>query len=202
MTDDFSTPDIKRHQTHTSVMLRRLIDTAPPEHFTFDWLINRLPESSFGIILLFLSLFAMLPIISVPAQAAIFVLTFEAILGYKKPTLPRQIMNRMLPSRHLVRLNRHAIPLLELLETVVRPRWGFLLVSTRYVAGAMIILLTMSSLFFPLPFFSIPPSIITILIALAYIEHDGILLFFGYMLGSIIIGAMLWMIGMTQGAIG
>jgi|ERR1700722_5206707 len=186
--------DVQLKDTHTSLVLRKLLEQVPTDHFTLDWLFGHLPERSFGVLLLFLSLIAMLPVISLPAHAVVIVLTFQAVLGYRKPSLPRRWMNRPLPSKHLFRLRRHAIPLLEKFEMIIRPRWSFFLERTRYVAGLVIVALTLVAILFPLPFSNIPPSIITILIALAYIEHDGMLLFIAYALAFVVVAVMFLMV--------
>src|ERR1700722_8264815 len=110
-------------EQHTSVVLRKLLDGVPADYFTLNWLFGHLPQRSLGTLLLFLSLIAMLPIISLPAHAAILVLTFQALLGYRNPSLPRRWMNRNLSTRHLLRLQHYLFPLLEKLETIVKPRW-------------------------------------------------------------------------------
>src|SRR5277367_3875054 len=91
---------------HTSVMLRELIGHAPPGHFTLGWLVSNLPRGSFGFILLFLAIIALLPVISIPARFLIIILTGQIILGYHGPVLPKQLMNRQLPSNYLIRLKR------------------------------------------------------------------------------------------------
>jgi hypothetical protein len=194
MPENVNPSDIEPKDTHTSTVLRKLLEQAPTDHFTLDWLFGHLPERSFGVILLFLSLIAMLPVISLPAHTVVLILTFQAFLGYPKPSLPRRWMNRLLPSKHLFRLRYRAIPLLEKLEMIIRPRWSFFLGRTRYIAGLVIVALTLVAILLPLPFSNIPPSIITILIALAYIEHDGMLLFIAYALACIVVTAMLLMV--------
>ena len=42
-------------QIHASVLLQRIIAEAPPDTFTLEWLVGKLPAHSFGCILLFLA---------------------------------------------------------------------------------------------------------------------------------------------------
>ena len=184
-------------EQHTSVMLRKLLGDVPADYFTLNWFFGHLPQRSLGVMLLFLSLIAMLPIISLPAHMAILILIFQAVLGYRNPSLPRRWMNRNLSSRHLFRLQHYAFPFLEKLETVIRPRWCSFLTKTRYIAAVIIIMLTLAAILVPIPFFNIPPSIITILIALAYIEHDGMLLFLAYGMAFVVAAAMFLMVGLA-----
>ena len=177
MTQAASEPiEASSEDTHTSVILQRLIQQAPADHFTLGWMIDHLPNRSYGIILLFLSLISLLPIISIPARILIIILLSQIILGYRAPVLPDRLMKRSLPSRYLMQLECHAIPLLRHLEMLVRPRWGILLTVSRRVVAFLMILLMSFSLIAPLPLANMPPAIIGVLTALAYIEHDGVML--------------------------
>jgi hypothetical protein len=49
------------------VVLQRLHDEVPSDHFTLGWLMGRLRERSFGIIMLLLALVAIAPGVSIVA---------------------------------------------------------------------------------------------------------------------------------------
>ena len=51
----------------TSVLLQRLHDEAPPDHFTLGWLMGRLHKRSFGLIMLLLAVVAIAPGVSIVA---------------------------------------------------------------------------------------------------------------------------------------
>jgi hypothetical protein len=181
-------------ETHTSVLLQGLIDSTTDDHFTLEWLIGHLPKNSFGIVMLFLSLISLLPIISVVSRLLMIVLALQIILGYHSPVLPNRLTRRPLPSHYLTRLDRHAIPALRHLEKAVRPRWpGFLLKARGLTACTCIVLLTLS-LLAPIPFANVPPAVIGILMALSYIEHDGVLLSFALFMSFLLLGILLAMV--------
>ena len=162
---------------HTSVVLRALIDEAPPDEFTLVWLIGNLPHRSFGAIMLLLAIISLVPVgISIPAGFVIAVLAVQIILGYPFPIFSRRLMTRPLPSRYLRLLEQYAIPPLKQLETVVRPRWPSLLHGLQRVTGVVVLLLTALLLTFPVPFSNIPIAASIALIALANTEQDGLLL--------------------------
>ena len=54
-------PDTKE-RTPSSRVLEDLLHQAPPEFFTFGWLVSTLQQRSFGIVVLFLGLLATTPI--------------------------------------------------------------------------------------------------------------------------------------------
>lgn len=164
-------------EIHASILLRQLITEAPQGHFTLEWLTKHLPKHSFGCILLFLAVIALLPVISVPARILIIFLGCQIILGFHSPVLPRRMMRRNLPTKYLARLERHVVPMLSCLEHVVRPRWGVMFLGTRRLTAFIAVLVTALSLPAPIPLANMPPAMIGILMALSHIEHDGLLLF-------------------------
>src|ERR1700733_14588724 len=136
-------------QMHTSVMLQTLIDEAPKDHFTLNWLIGSMPGRSFGVIILFLGLLTMVPIVSIFARFVLLLLILQIIAGYKSPVLPQRLMVRPIPSRYLVHLQDHAIPTLQFLERLIRPRWPNLPAETRRVGGLIVLVLIIVSLLAP-----------------------------------------------------
>jgi hypothetical protein len=170
-------PPETSEQVHTSVLLRKLINgAASKEHFNLNWLIGSLPNSSFGMIILFLAMLSMVPVITFVSRSLIMILTLQIILGYNIPVFPRWMLLRPLSSRYLARLDRHVVPALEHLEKAVRPRWPVFLQRARHITAIIVLLLTLLSLLFPLPFTNIPVALVILLMAFAYIEHDGLLL--------------------------
>lgn len=160
---------------HTSVMLRRLVDNAPPDTFTLDWLIGSMPNRSYGIVILVLAFISFVPVIGVLARLLIMFFALQIIWGYRSPVLPQKIMFRPLPSRHLTRLPRFTFLALAHIEKSVRPRWSPLL-NGRRLSGVIVFLVALISILVPLPFANVPAAAIIALMALAYMEHDGLLL--------------------------
>ena len=58
----------------------------------------------------------------------------------------------------------------------------------RRFVGIAVLLLTAALLLTPIPFSNIAPAVLVILIALAYIEEDGLLLCFAFLAAFILIG--------------
>ena len=152
-----------------------LVNNLPGEHFTIEWLLGRLDRRSFGIILLVMSLVAMVPGISLLIGPLLAIPAFEMILGRSGPSFPRRIAVYPLRSSALTGIVRRALPLLAVLEKIVHPRWPISPGLSRRAAGLAI--LALSGLFLaPLPLIQIVPALLVALIALAYLEEDGLLL--------------------------
>ena len=157
-------------------MLQGLLDDAPADQFTLAWLLGHLHRRSFGFIMLLLALVAMLPGISYVAGLLLAVPALEMIAGRVAPVFPRRIATRPLPTRHLDRVVRRAIPVLRYLERAIHPRWHTPLEVTKRVVGVVVLLLTVLLLLAPVPMIQVVPALVIVMISLAYLEEDGVLL--------------------------
>jgi hypothetical protein len=159
-----------------SAVLQELLDDAPADQFTLAWLLGRLHRRSFGFIMLLLALVAMLPGISYVAGLLLAVPSLEMIAGCVAPVFPRRIATRPLPTRHLARVVRRAIPVLKYLERAIHPRWHTPLEVTKRVVGLVVLLMTVLLLLAAVPMIQVVPAFVIALISLAYLEEDGVLL--------------------------
>jgi hypothetical protein len=171
----------------TSMVLQDLLDEAPADHFTLDWLIGSLPERSFGIIMLLLAVLAMVPIGSIVPGLLLAILAAQMTAGRPGPVFPRRIATHPLPTRHLVRMGRQPIQVLKYLERAIRPRWPMPFGTTKRVIGIVVFLLTGLILLAPVPLTNVPPAADIALISLAYIEEDGVLLAIALLLALVLL---------------
>ena len=86
-------------------------------------------------------------------------------------------------------LGRRAIPMLRYLEKAVYPRWPATVEATKRVVGVIVLLLTAVLLLTPVPLSNVAPAMVIALIALAYIEEDGLLLSVALFAAIVLIGA-------------
>jgi hypothetical protein len=163
-------------RTPSSRVLQDLLQQAPADTFTLGWLLSRLQQRSFGIVILFLGLLATAPIGSVVPGLMLLAVTIQMIAGRREPVFPQFITGRSLPTRHLLRLGKRAVPVLQYLEKVVHPRWPLAFEATKRFVGLIVLLLTLLVLLTPVPMSNIAPAIVIAVTALAYIEEDGLLL--------------------------
>lgn len=161
---------------HTSVVLQRLSDGAPMDHFTLGWVMASLRKRSFGMIMLLLSLAAVVPGVSIVASLLLMIPAFQMIAGQSAPVFPRRIANHQLPTRHFVALVRRAVPELRYLEKMIHPRWHTPLEATKRLVGTVVIILDAPIVLAPIPLTSVVPALVIALISLAYLEEDGLLL--------------------------
>jgi hypothetical protein len=169
-----------------SAALQKLHDEAPAGHFTTGWLIGSLHKRAFGIIILLLAVVAIAPGISIVAGLFLMIPAFQMILGRRAPVFPHRIADRPLPTRHLADLVQRAVPLLKQIERFVHPRWHTPPEPTKRAVGAFVLILSAAMVFSPIPFSNVPPAVVIAVIALGYLEGDGVLLFVA-LLGAVIL---------------
>ena len=169
------TPDT-RVLIPASDVLQQLHDDAPADHFTLGWLLGRLHKRSFGVIMLLLAVVAMAPGASIVAGVLLMIPAFQMLAGRAAPIFPRRIAAHPLPTRHLAALVQRAVPVLRFLEKVIHPRWPTPFEATKRLIGAVVLILSTSLVFTPIPLSNVIPALVIALISLAYLEEDGLLL--------------------------
>jgi hypothetical protein len=176
-------------RTPSSQLLESLLDQAPADSFTFGWLMSSLHQRSFGILILLLGLLATAPIGSTAPGLVLAAIAVQMIAGRDAPAFPRFITTRRLPTRYLLLLGARSIPVLRYLENAVHPRWPATFETAKRFVGIVVLLLTAILLLFPVPLSNIAPAIVIAMIALAYIEEDGLLICFAYLAALILVAA-------------
>jgi len=160
----------------TSAVLQRLHDEVPADHFTLGWLTHSLRKRSFGIIMLLFALVAIVPGLSIVAGLLLMIPAFQMIAGNPAPVFPRRIATRSLPTKRLAAVVQRSVPVLRYLEKVVHPRWHTPLEATKRLVGIVVVVLSATLVFIPIPLSNVVPALVIALISLAYLEEDGVLL--------------------------
>jgi len=159
----------------TSAVLAGLLRDAPDGQVTLGWIIARLEERSFGVLMLILAILGLIPGASLVAGVLLAFPAVQMMLGRSKPVLPRRILGRRLSTDRVARLLARVIPTLRRLERVVRPRWTTPFEATKRVVGFVVLLLG-GTMLAPIPFSHVIPVFAIALLAFAFLEEDGILL--------------------------
>src|SRR5512141_66873 len=127
-----------------SVLLQRLHDEAPTDHFTLGWLMSRMHKRSFGLIMLLLAVVAIAPGVSIVAGLLLMIPALQMVAGQNMPVFPRRIAARPMPTRHLAALVQRAVPVLRFLEKMIHPRWTTPLAATKRLVGIVVMLLSIA----------------------------------------------------------
>ena len=159
----------------TSVVLGELLTGSTSNEVTLAWLIGSLRERSFGLVMLLMALVGLVPGASTFIGALLAFPAIQMILAHDRPGIPRFIAARRIPTARLARLLRRIVPVLQRVERVIHPRWRTPLDATKRVVGFVILLLG-ATMVWPFPFSHVIPALVIMLIAVAYLEDDGLLL--------------------------
>jgi hypothetical protein len=174
--------------TTCSRVLADLVRQTPTGHFTLGWVFSKLHQRSFGVVFLFLGVLATAPIGSSLPGIALAVVAIQMMAGFSEPVIPRSVAERKLPTSHFVRFGLRAVPILRTFEKIIYPRWPFAFHLAKDLVAIVVLLLSAALLVTPIPFSNIPPAVLIVLIALAYVQADGLLLSFSVLLGFVVAG--------------
>jgi hypothetical protein len=178
----------------TSVHVSRMLDRAQGTHVSVGWLITELGERSFGLTLLVMAIIALMPGASTVVGVLIAWPAIQLMLGHDKAMLPPLLARREISVDRLARLIAVVAPRLAWIERLVRPRSPALFETTRRMTGIAMLLLGLT-LVSPVPFSHIVPALVIMMLALAFLEEDGLALLLALFatLGSLAVTAgALW----------
>jgi hypothetical protein len=142
---------------------------------SFGWVLERLEERSFGLLMFLLAVIALVPGLSTAIGVLLTIPAYQMIVARRSPALPRFATKRKLPTQRFAQVVRRVSPILRRAEKLIRPRWPTPFKTTKRVVGVTIFLLGIT-LVSPFPFGHILPAFVIMLVALAYLEEDGAVL--------------------------
>jgi hypothetical protein len=169
-------PDSEPRLVTGSALLQELHDGVPSGQFTLAWLVSCLHKQSFPAIIFLLAIVAILPGISLVAGLLLLLPTVQMIAGQPTPTFPRWIAARPLSTDKLNTCLKRVIPILKVVEVAIHPRWPRAVAAPKRIVGLVILLLAARLLAAPIPLSNMLPAALISLIALSYLEEDGLML--------------------------
>jgi hypothetical protein len=165
--------------TPTSVELSRLLERAEADRVPIVWLLEQLGRRSFGLTFFVMGVVALVPGASTLVGVLLAWPAVQLMLGHEAAELPPLIDRRTVGVARLARMIAILAPRLARLERVVKPRWPELFSTTRRATGVAMLLLGLSMIS-PVPFSHIVPAVVIMVLALAYLEEDGLVLLIAF----------------------
>ena len=159
----------------TSVQLARMLDRAEGPRVSIAWLIGQLGRRSFGLTLLMMAVIGCVPGLSTFVGLLVAWPATQMMLGHEAAALPRLVARREVGVERLARVIGLVVPRLAWLERMIRPRWPPPFDTTKRLTGFVTLLLGLSMVS-PVPFSHLVPALVIMLMALAYLEEDGVAL--------------------------
>jgi hypothetical protein len=136
---------------------------------------EQLGERSFGLTLFVMAVVGFVPGASTIVGLLVAWPAVQMMLGHEMAVLPRLVARREVGVDRLGRIIHFVAPRLAWLERLVRPRWPTPFQTTKRLTGTVMLLLGLTMIP-PLPFGHVLPAIVIMLLALAYLEEDGVAL--------------------------
>jgi hypothetical protein len=169
----------------TSALLAETLKAIDSTHVSVGDLMMQFQRRSYGGVLLILALLAMVPGISVFAGIAMVVPAFQLFIGLPAPVFPNFIQQRQVGVASLQKCGKTISRGVELLETLVVPRWPSLSNRLARRLIGLVILFLGIVVSIPFPFSNFPPALATICFALGLLERDGLMIVIASILSAI-----------------
>lgn len=169
-----------------SLVLRAVIETAPGDTISVREIIEAFGERAFGFVIILFSLPNCIP--APPGMNSVFglpVLLFavQLALGFKKPWLPRRILDKRFRVATFRKIIDVAEPRLQRVEKILRPRHTALFGPRGdRLIGFFAVILALCVIV-PLPGTNWVPSIALVILSMAIMQEDGLVLGFGILAG-------------------
>ncbi|WP_160331035.1 exopolysaccharide biosynthesis protein [Bradyrhizobium macuxiense] len=186
--------------THTSQLLEELVAQAPDGPVDLEWLLSYLDKRSFGLLLLLLGLLVIIPGVATIATLALLFPAVEMILGHSAPSFPRFVSKRQFDFKRFKRFTVLVRPMLQAIERFSRPRWDARRDVIDRLVGLVVFLLAFSA-GWPLPLVNVIPGMVVVLIAIAYLQEDGLLLAVAMAAALISLFGLGWTLWASFGAV-
>jgi hypothetical protein len=161
-----------------------MLDRAPEPRVPIAWLMAQLGRRSFGLTFLVMGMVALVPGASTFVGVLLAWPAVQLGLGHDATALPRFIARRTVGADRLTHVIRLLIPWLVWLERLIRPRWPELFQTLRWMTALTMLLLGLTMIP-PVPFGHVLPAVVVMLLAVAYMEEDGLALLIA-LLGALV----------------
>lgn len=190
--DLFIIPDQAR--TRTSDVILSLMERAEEGDLTLRNLIGRFGDRTFGILMVLLAVFTVIPFISFLSGALIVSLGLQMALGRKVAWLPRFVLDKVLPADKVIYALRLFEPKVRAIEDYVRPRWRFTEAPIIDRSIGVIIFVLGLIILLPLPFANLLPALVLMVLGVGLTERDGLLQFVTCMISLLLMLIMALML--------
>jgi hypothetical protein len=193
--DQLLSPAAASGSRRTSQLLRDFVASHTERRISLGALRDALDDRGFGVLLFIFALPNLVPV-NIPLLSAVLgvplvLLAAQLSYGRHKPWFPDWLTSQSFPREGFVAVVNRALPFLERVEKLLRPRLTVLLSWTgeRLVGIAILILAVVLTL--PIPFANWLPACGIAVFGLAIVEKDGAAVMVGLTLGiaSVIVAA-------------
>ena len=195
------------HAERTSERLLRLVTVGETPQISIGDLVAGLSDRAFGIILLLLALPISIPTVpglSVLCGTPMLVFSIQMMLGHHRPWLPSALSRRSFSRADLDALFTKAMPYIRRFERAAKPRLEWLTRGIFEQLAGLVILVLALIIVLPTPPIvgNIPSAVATAVIAIGFIERDGLIVLLGHAVAAVaVVTTFGVMVGLIAGAL-
>lgn len=165
------------HRSRTSAVIQALADRTHEGNVALGTLTERLGDRTFGILLVLIAAFNVIPFVSLFSGLLVSILGFQMFLGMRRARLPKVILNWDLPPDRVRAALLLFEPRIRAIEKYIRPRWQFAEAPIVDRINGLVIAILGIIVALPLPFLNLAPAIVIVVMGLGLLERDGLVQF-------------------------
>ncbi|BCE03699.1 exopolysaccharide biosynthesis protein [Marinicellulosiphila megalodicopiae] len=184
----FTVPTVTRERT--SDVLLTLIKAAKHADVTLRKLTDQLGDRTFGMLLILVTTFSVIPFVSIISGIIIMILGFQMAIGLTKTWLPKSVLDWKLPSNKVQSALELFEPKVRKIERYLRPRWAFTEAPIVDRINGVIIVILGLVVMIPIPLTNLGPAFAIILLGLGLMERDGLVQIAAATIGLIALGGV------------
>ena len=169
----FTVPEHPRSKT-SSVLVSLIDKSKQSSHISLRALTDRMGDRTFGLLLILIAIFNIIPFVSLVAGLLIVCLGIQMSLGRTQAWLPSFILDRQLNASNVTIALQTFEPKIRTIERYLRPRFQF---TEAYIVdriNGLIIAVLGAIIMLPIPFTNFAPALIVIVMGLGLLERDGL----------------------------
>lgn len=174
-----------------SAALRQLAAEAGPARLSLDYLLARLGDRAFGIVLVILAAPNCLPMppgVSTFFGVAIMLISLQVIAGRTRLWVPAVLRRRSIKRADFCKVVAWFAPVLQRIERLCRPRNAWVTTPTAERLIGLVTLILGLVVAVPIPIIGqMPPAVAIGVLSVSLIERDGVGVGLGFVLAGVVI---------------
>lgn len=193
----------KSHSTSTlslSRSLNTLLEQKKGKAISFKAILSAVDDKSFGLLLMLFALPSALPVpaagYSTPFGIILALLGFQMCRGRHYPWLPKRVLKYEFKSGFAQKMIHGIEWTGKKIEWLVKPRMESFCQKFGHAIMGILVILMAGLMILPIPLTNTAPAMVIFLIGMGLSEHDGLLLFFAFIISLLAISVysfVLWL---------
>lgn len=159
---------------------QKIMDIIHSDDLTVKQILDKNGKSTFGLLLVVLSIPSALPIpapgYSTPFGVVLLLLGIQIILSKHIPWVPKKLLEKKIHLKLSAKIEKGLLWFLGVMEKVIHTRLSFLSHAPWYQLTGILIVLCGASMILPIPLTNTVPAMGIFLIGVGMIEKDGLIL--------------------------